>query len=170
MNKYGKNEWIGRKFNKLTVVGIEHFGKEWRWRCQCECGSVKTYLPYKIIHGTTKTCGCGKIENCHRLTAEYRTTHGGRNTRLYRIWRGMKERCLVPTHKDYPNWGGRGIAICTEWVNDFAAFRDWSMSYGYADNLTIDRINNDGNYEPANCRWVTIQEQAKNRRKILHIV
>lgn len=91
--------------------------------------------------------------------------HGKRNTRLYRIWSNMKTRCFNSNDKHYKNWGGRGITVCNEWKNNFKTFYDWAMSHGYEDNLTIDRINNDGNYEPSNCRWVKAEEQGKNQRK-----
>ena len=168
--KYNNEVWKGQKFGKLTVTGFVHENNYWKWVCACECGTIKAYDPYKITRGKTKTCGCGKVERCKDLTKEFRITHGGRNTRLYHIWRGMKERCLLTTNKDYHNWGGRGITVCDEWVEDFGAFRDWATKNGYAENLTIDRINNDGNYEPSNCRWITIQEQAKNRRKPQYLV
>lgn len=95
--------------------------------------------------------------------------HGKRKTRLYRIWANIKTRCTNENDPHYERYGGRGITVCDEWKNDFKAFYDWSMSNGYADDLTIDRINNNGNYEPSNCRWVTIKEQNQNKRNVVLI-
>ena len=95
--------------------------------------------------------------------------HGKRRTRLYRIWANVKTRCLNTHDPHYANWGGRGITICDGWKDDFQAFYDWAMSHGYADDLTIDRIDNDGNYEPSNCRWVTNLEQAANKQNTVRI-
>lgn len=95
--------------------------------------------------------------------------HGKRKTRLYRIWANIKTRCTNENDPHYERYGGRGITVCDEWKNDFKAFYDWSMSNGYADDLTIDRINNNGNYEPSNCRWVTIKEQNQNERNVVLI-
>lgn len=91
-------------------------------------------------------------------------THGLRRTRLYRIWANIKTRCLNANDPHYEKWGGRGITICNEWKDNFKAFYDWAMSNGYRDDLTIDRINNDGNYESNNCRWIPHAEQALNKR------
>ena len=95
--------------------------------------------------------------------------HGLRNTRLYRIWANIKTRCYNENDPHFERWGKRGIKMCDEWRNDFKVFYDWSMSHGYSDELTIDRIDNDGNYEPQNCRWTTIKEQNKNKRNVKYI-
>ena len=95
--------------------------------------------------------------------------HGLRNTRLYRIWANIKTRCYNENDPHFERWGKRGIKMCDEWRNDFKVFYDWSMSHGYSDELTIDRIDNDGNYEPKNCRWTTIKEQNKNKRNVKYI-
>ena len=90
--------------------------------------------------------------------------HGLHGTRIYNIFNGMKGRCYCKEHFAYESYGGRGITVCDEWRNSFQAFYDWAMSNGYRDDLTLDRINNDGNYEPLNCRWITMKEQCSNRR------
>src|SRR3990167_105272 len=90
--------------------------------------------------------------------------HGGKGTRLYKIWDCMKQRCFNPKSMGYEYWGGRGILVCPEWTNDYVAFRDWSLSNGYQEGLEIDRRDISGNYEPNNCRFVTKQENSQNRR------
>ena len=93
--------------------------------------------------------------------------HGGKGEKLYEVWCSMRRRCSAPSDKRYKNYGGRGVTICQEWAKDYAMFRDWAISAGYQEGLTIDRIDNDGNYEPSNCRWATQKEQMNNQRNTL---
>jgi hypothetical protein len=164
-----KNEIIiGEKHNKLTVIddlGNRKVGTSGNYRfvkVKCECGNEKELLYNDVKSGHTKSCGCQNISKIK----ERMTTHNNSTTRLYSIWKDMRRRCNNPTRRNYKNYGGRGIKVCDEW-EDFAVFKEWSMSHGYNDALSIERINVDGNYEPSNCEWIPRSKQNENRRTTL---
>lgn len=155
---------VGRKYGRLTVLKKgEKKGKRITWLCLCECGNKRIVTGENLKKGNTKSCGCYSLQRIK----ETNTTHGESKTRLFKILQKMKERCLNENSKHYIDYGGRGISICKEWLNKesgYLNFKTWALQNGYKKNLSIDRINNDGNYEPKNCRWVSSKIQANNRR------
>jgi hypothetical protein len=163
----------GKKFNRLTVVErvndyISPNGfRSTQWKCICECGNEVIVSTSHLRSGHTKSCGCYGREVC--VQNGLKIKHGLKESRVYRIWSCMKNRCYNQKDDNYKYYGGRGITVCDEWKDDFQTFYDWSMSHGYTDNLTIDRINVNGNYEPSNCRWATHSEQGKNKRNVIFI-
>ena len=152
----------GMKFGRLFVVKRVENSKNGRamFLCKCDCGNEKSVVGKSLINCNTSSCGCLQ----KNATKKSNTKHGKRHSRLYSIWYTMRMRCEYKKHKEYHNYGARGITVCEEWLHDFQAFYDWSMANGYKDDLTLDRKNGNGNYCPENCRWVTQKEQQNNRR------
>lgn len=156
------DSYIGKKFNYLTVIGFAYNNSHTRcFKCLCDCGNEKTLIPINVIAGTVKSCGCMSEQLLHDIFWKEDALN---KQRLYRIWIGMKGRCYNQNADNYQDYGGRRIKICDEWLKSYDAFKNWAMNNGYSDKLSIDRIDNDGNYEPSNCRWATAKEQRANQR------
>lgn len=159
---------IGKTFGNLTVVGRVRNNK-WNdavWECICVCGRVSYRRTTELNRGISTDCGHHSKEKVHKKHGD--ASHK-RQARLYRIYHDMIRRCEKPYRDDYERYGGRGISVCEEWRNSYEAFRSWSLENGYSEDLTIDRIDVNGNYSPENCKWSTCTEQANNKRNN-HIV
>ena len=153
-------EMIGKKFGRVTVTGIgSRHGGHIYVKAICDCGNVFETKHYRLRKGITTSCGCFNRER----TSELSTIHGDSHSSLYRRWWSMRQRCEYKNRSNYRYYGGRGIKVCKEWT-DYPTFKAWALSHGYREDLSIDRINNDGNYEPSNCRWATRSEQERNKR------
>jgi hypothetical protein len=155
-----KIDLTGERFGKLVVLKFFDTEKngEARWLCECECKKTTLVRGSRLRSGKTTSCGCKVSE-----TKKHGMTHGRDRPRIYGIWSGMKQRCLNPNVERYPHYGGRGITVCDEWRDNFQVFYDWAMANGYRDDLTIDRIDNEGNYEPENCQWISLEDNVKKR-------
>lgn len=158
----------GEKFGRLTIIGVsrkvESGNRErYYWRCKCDCGNEKEVRTDCLTSGLVKSCGCLKKDQDKINLTKYHK-HKLSHTKLWDTYYGMKSRCYDKTDKRYSDYGGRGIEICPEWLENFENFVSWSLENGFDDNLQIDRIDNDSGYSPQNCRWISIKENCRNRR------
>lgn len=155
----------GERFGRLTVIreSERQYGHRYIL-CQCDCGNLKTINLNSLVRGTSTSCGCYRKEYIRQRNTTHGLTKDHKIERLYNIWSKMKSRCNKIDDPGYENYGGRGIKICPEWENDYMTFRMWAFANGYADDLTIDRIDNNKGYEPDNCRWTTMKVQSNNTR------
>jgi hypothetical protein len=159
---------IGKTFGRLTVVSRTDRVKNYTywWHCDCSCGGATDVYQGNLVSGKIKSCGCLHKESC-AATGHAGARHGLSNEPIYYVWRTMNARCYNRNTKEYRNYGARGISVCDEWLGDsgLLKFIVWARGHGYARGLALDRIDNNGNYCPENCRVVTPRENCNNTRK-----
>lgn len=151
----------GEKYGRWTIFKeVPRRGRSSRhFICRCDCGTERIVSLSHLRMGKSKSCGCFRRER----TSEVRSTHGMSRTRLFSIWNDMVRRCSDKSRKSYKDYGGRGISICDEWL-DFKTFMEWALENGYQQNLTIERMDNDGDYCAGNCTWIPKERQSTNTR------
>ena len=163
--KVNKVEMQNSEFGRWTAIKRDETRKTAHWICQCKCGTIRSVEQAALKHGRSKSCGCLQKEDL----ASRRTTHKRKPKRLYKTWSDMIQRTTNPNNSSYSRYGGREISVCEEWRQSFESFRDWALSSGYSDELTIDRIDNNKSYTPDNCRWTTRLRQSINRRNTIFV-
>lgn len=162
---YNFVDLTGNQYGHLTVIQrvedkqLSSGRKKPQYLCKCDCGKMILIIGESLKNGHAKSCGCHKGD----FFTKYSTKHGKRYERIYSIYCGMKKRCFNVNSAGYKNYGGKGITVSEPWLSDFTSFYQWSMENGYSDNLTIDRIDSSGNYEPGNCQWITRSENITKR-------
>lgn len=162
-----KYDITGKQFGNWTVLYRDNSyksSKHSKWICRCTCGTIKSVIKDSLISGRSKSCGC--IKTIHYGVNQ---KHGLSKTRIYHEWTSMRRRCKSTYGKDSKTYYKRGISVCQEWENNFMSFYNWAIKNGYSDELTIDRIDNNLGYSPDNCRWITIEEQQRNKSNTVFI-
>lgn len=166
----------GVKFGALKVLrrdeGKTDSSKSCYWLCECDCGNIvsrKTSTLNRVKYGAIPNCGCVDKKRLNNYSQSMKK-HGMTNTKIFRTWGNMLDRCGNPRSNEYYLYGERGICVCEEWKSDFLNFYNWAISNGYKEGLSIDRIDVNGNYCPENCRWVTIKDQIRNRRNTVYVI